>query len=94
MPVLEVLAAVAGIVSAFNGAVALYRSWRDKRNERRTNKRNRELEASLTKGRTTIQQEYDGHFARFGQRFAVGDGKSQILDEMPCVAQAVSDIGL
>jgi hypothetical protein len=74
MPVLEVVAAVAGIVSAFNGSVNLYRSWRDKKRERRLNSQNQNLETSLVAGSTTVRNEYNAHFARLGQRFAAGDG--------------------
>jgi hypothetical protein len=72
---LEVVAAITGIVGAFNGSVTLYRSWRDAKRERREKEENRRLERSLTVGSTTVQQEYDTHFARLGQRFAIGDGK-------------------
>jgi len=75
---LEIVAAITGIVSAFNGSITLYRSWRDKRRERR-NAQNQDLERSLSLGRTTVQQEYNVHFARLGQRFAIGDGKCIFL---------------
>jgi hypothetical protein len=72
----EIVAGVAAIVSAFNGSVTLYRSWRGRRRERLENEQNKNLERSLTIGGTTVQREYDGHFARLGQQFAVGDGKT------------------
>jgi hypothetical protein len=72
---LEVVAAITSILGAFNGSVTIYRSWRDARRERREKEENRRLERSLTVGSTTVQQEYDTHFARLGQRFAIGDGK-------------------
>jgi ABC-type antimicrobial peptide transport system permease subunit len=31
---LEIVAAIAGIVGAFNGSVTIYRSWREKKRER------------------------------------------------------------
>jgi hypothetical protein len=43
--------------------------------EERTKTENESLEQSLSLGETKIQQEYDLHFARLGQRFAVGDCK-------------------
>jgi hypothetical protein len=49
----DTVLAVAGIVSAFNGSVTLYRSWRDKRRERLENAQNQNLERSLTIGGTT-----------------------------------------
>ena len=72
---LEIVAGVAAIVSACNGSVTLFRSWRDKRRERLGKTQNRNLETSLTVGGTTVQREYDGHFARLGREFAVGDGE-------------------
>ncbi|KAH7348860.1 hypothetical protein BKA65DRAFT_477243 [Rhexocercosporidium sp. MPI-PUGE-AT-0058] len=73
---LEIVAAIAGIVSAFNGSITLYRSWRDKRRERR-NAQNQNLERSLSLGGTTVQQEYNVYIARLGQRFAIGDAQAR-----------------
>jgi hypothetical protein len=70
----EVLTAVTGIVSAFNGSLTLYRSWRDKRGDRVSDEQNRQLEYSLYLGATNIQQEYDRYYARLGHRFSSGDG--------------------
>jgi len=72
---LEVIAAVAGIVSAFAGSLTIYRAWRDKKKERLENAQNRRLEVSLTTGGTTVQNEYDQHFRRLGRKFATGDGE-------------------
>jgi hypothetical protein len=71
---LEIVAGVAAIVSAFDGSVTLYRSWRDKRRERLENAQNQNLERSLTIGGTTVQREYNTQFAKLGRQFAVGDG--------------------
>jgi hypothetical protein len=68
-----VFGVVAGIISAFHDSLSLYRSWKQKKKERRRNSKNESLEQSLSLGETKIQQEYDLHFARLGQRFAVGD---------------------
>jgi hypothetical protein len=92
MPVLETLGAVAGAISAFNASVSLYRSWRDKRAERRANEQNQMLETSLTRGGTTIQQEYDNNFARLGQIFAAGDGKLQSLGSFLRTYRASSNV--
>jgi hypothetical protein len=72
---IEIATSVAAIVQAFNESVTLYRSWRDKRRGRLGNAQNQNLERSLTIGGTTVQREYDGHFARLGCKFAVGDGE-------------------
>jgi len=69
---LEIVAAVAGIVSASSGSIELYRSWRDKERARR-NSQNQRLERSLERGGTKVQEEYNGHFARLDQAFAIGD---------------------
>lgn len=71
---LEVLAAVTGLVSAFNGSLSLYRSWRDMEEDRMSDEQNRQLEYSLYIGSTTIQQEYDRCYSRLGHRFSSGDG--------------------
>lgn len=71
---LEVLAAVTSIVSAFNGSLSLYRSWRDKRTDRIADEDNHQLEYSLYIGATTIQQEYERYSTRLGPRFSSGDG--------------------
>jgi hypothetical protein len=70
----EVLTAVTGIVSAFNGSLSLYRSWRDRRGDRVSDEQNRQLEYSLYLGATNIQQEYDRYYARLGHRYSSGDG--------------------
>lgn len=71
---IEIVAGVAAIVTAFNGSVKLYKSWKEKKRERLEAKENQNLEKSLTIGGTTVQREYDGHFAKLGPDFAVGDG--------------------
>ena len=70
----EVVAAVAGIVSAFQASVTLYPLWRDRRMGRRRLLENQILENSLSQGAFAVQTEYDRGFARLGERFAVGDG--------------------
>lgn len=72
---LEIVVGVAGIVAAFNSCVDLYKKWKDKREDRSKSQQNQNLERSLTIGGTSVQQEYNTHFARLGQQFAVGDGK-------------------
>ncbi|TVY28678.1 hypothetical protein LHYA1_G002412 [Lachnellula hyalina] len=74
---LEVLAAVTSIVSAFNGSLSLYRSWRDKRTDRVADEENHKLECSLYTGATTIQQEYERYSTRLGPRFSSGDDDCQ-----------------
>jgi hypothetical protein len=70
----EILAAVTSIVSAFNGSLSIYRSWRDKRGDRISDEQNHQLEYSLYIGSTTIQQEYERYSTRLGPRFSSGDG--------------------
>lgn len=70
---LEVLAAVTSIVSAFNGSLSLYRTWRDTRADRASDQQNYQLDCSLYNGATAIQQEYDRCYARLGHRFSSGD---------------------
>ena len=86
---LEIVAGVCAIVSAFNGSVNLFRAWREKRTERREKEQNQNLERSLTIGGTTIQGEYDVHFARLGQQFAIGDGESLCLELLLCQLRAI-----
>ena len=76
---LEVVALVAGIVSAFAGSASLFREWREKRKERKSQAQNANLQRSLTSGGSQVQGEYDQDFARLGRRFAVGDGPLQAL---------------
>lgn len=92
MPGLEIVAGVAAIVSAFNGSVTLYRSWRDKRRERLENAQNQNLERSLTTGGTTVQREYDTHFARLGRQFAVGDGIYLYFRLLKARSSGLSDV--
>ena len=75
---IEIVAGVAAVVTAFNGSVKLYQGWKEKRKERLERKENQNLERSLTIGGATVQKEYDGHFAKLGPEFAVGDGKFSI----------------
>jgi hypothetical protein len=76
LEVVGVFGVVAGIISAFHNSLSLYRSWKQKKKERRRNSKNESWELSLSLGETKIQGEYDFHFARLGQRFAVGDCES------------------
>ncbi len=70
---LEVVGVIAGIISAYTGAHVVFQNWRKARESRRHNKQNLKLDNSLVVGSSTIQQTYEDHFARLGQRFAVGD---------------------
>jgi hypothetical protein len=89
---LEIVAGVAAIVSAFNGSVTLYRSWRDERRERLENAQNQNLERSLTIGGTTVQREYDTHFARLGRQFAIGDGMYLYFRPLTARSSGLSDV--
>ena len=72
---LVIVVGVAGIVAAFNSCVDLYKKWKHKREDRSKSPQNQNLERSLTLGGTSVQQEYNTHFARLGQQFARGDGE-------------------
>ncbi|PMD40909.1 hypothetical protein L207DRAFT_583082 [Hyaloscypha variabilis F] len=74
---IEIVAGVAAVVTAFNGSVKLYQGWKEKRKERLERKENQNLERSLTIGGETVQKEYDGHFAKLGPEFAVGDDRGR-----------------
>lgn len=73
---LEVVALVAGIVSAYSGAASLFRNWRRDRKERQQQKKNQHLNQALVKGSSDVQKTYDDDFRRLGQLFARGDGKT------------------
>ena len=73
---IEVVALVAGIVSAYTGAATLFRKWRSDRKERRQQLQNERLDQSLVQGRTDVQGRYDNDFRRLGVVFARGDGSS------------------
>lgn len=70
---LEVVAAVAGIVSAFTGSTKLFTERRDKRRERRKEKQNEAAQLLLRDGGPQVQSEYERDFARLGDVFAKGD---------------------
>ena len=71
---MEVVALVAGIVSAFSGATNLYRSWRKDKKERREKKANQRLEKVLGENGHQVQKSYDDDFRRLGAVFTRGDG--------------------
>nr|OQO24327.1 hypothetical protein B0A51_07177 [Rachicladosporium sp. CCFEE 5018] len=93
--VLLTAAAVAGIVSLFQGSAALYNSWESRREAQQRSEadaaRQGETENSLALGRTRVQGEYDRHFARMGPRFARGDdiGRLQLMAEHIALQQTV-----
>ena len=76
---IEVVAAVAGIVSAFAGATSLLRDWkgkRDKKKQARLVQGAELLERSLVVSGPRVQTEYDTGFSRLGATFARGDGET------------------
>lgn len=77
---LEVVGIVASIISAFVSSASLFREWREKRRERRKNDQNSILQISLSSGSSQIQGEYEQDFSRLGSRFAVGDGRRNLLN--------------
>lgn len=88
----EVVALVAGIVSAFSGATGLYRTWRKDKKERREKKANQRLEGRLDGHGKEVQRAYDDDFRRLGAAFARGDGECHLsgtpyLRYLPFTAQ-------
>jgi len=71
---IEVVGLVCAIVSAFAGALGLFR-----RRTRQNDWKTVPVRESLAQGRLRIQAEYDRHFARLGQRFALGDCKGDLF---------------
>lgn len=74
---LEVVALVAGIVSAFSGTASCLAE-RKRRKAEKHQQRKQELKTlrnAVILAPSQIQQEYDRDFARIGPRFAVGDCK-------------------
>ena len=69
----EVVALVAGLVSAFRAAKSLYCEWREKRRERREKEENNELNSLLKHSGPQTQEEYDQDFRQLGRVFAQGD---------------------
>jgi hypothetical protein len=65
-----VAGAVVGLVQGFQSAVDLWRSFRDWRRKRN----GRDLEASLVRGSSEVQDTYSQDLRRLGPRFAAGDG--------------------
>jgi hypothetical protein len=72
---LEVVGIVCAIISAFTGAAALVKKRKAKKEKKAAQEA---LEKSLELGPFSVQGEYDHGFARLGQRFAKGDGKSRL----------------
>ena len=86
---LEVVALVAGIVSAFTGAGTLFRNWRRDRKERRKQEKNQRLEQTLVKGSSDVQTTYNDDFRRLGPMFARGDGMTPPISTSSLLADAI-----
>ena len=86
---IEVVALVAGIVSAFTGAGSLFRSWRRDRKERQRQEKNQHLEQALVKGSSDVQKTYDDDFRRLGPMFARGDGMASPISISLLLANAM-----
>ena len=86
---IEVVALVAGIVSAFTGAGTLFRSWRRDRKERQRQEKNQHLEQALVKGSSDVQKTYDDDFRRLGPMFARGDGMASPISISLLLANAM-----
>ena len=79
MFVLETIAAIGGIVTAYKACQELFSDFKTKRHARRQRKE-QELENSLVTCPQLIHSEYDRGYQRFRQRFERGDG----LNTLPC----------
>ena len=86
---IEVVALVAGIVSAFAGAGSLFSNWRRDRKERQKQEKNQQLEQALVKGSSDVQRTYDDDFRRLGPMFARGDGMTSSISAFSLSANAI-----
>ena len=72
---LEVVGIIGTLVGAFVSAAALFRKWRDKRQERKKQGQNQAVDGALTRSGGDIKQKFDVDFRRLGIVFARGDSK-------------------
>ena len=72
----EVVGIVTGIVSAFTAAVKSFNDWKEKKQERKEQEDNITLSRSFISGSSDIQKEYDQYFGKVGQKYAIGDDRS------------------
>jgi hypothetical protein len=73
MSQLQGLAAVTGLVVAYNSCAVAYQSWIQQTNERWDDEYNQALDRSFLAGGSEIQYEYENHLSRLGPRFSSGD---------------------
>ncbi|EPE28878.1 hypothetical protein GLAREA_00036 [Glarea lozoyensis ATCC 20868] len=74
MPQLQGLAAVTGLVVAYNSCAVAYQTWIEASSDRWDDDYNQSLDRSLMAGGSEIQYEYEMHCSRLGPRFSSGDG--------------------
>jgi hypothetical protein len=68
--VMELVEAFSAMMFAYKESISLYQSWRLKAPV----KNSKALYNSLLLGQTRVQEEYDQHIGRLGNRFVIGDG--------------------
>lgn len=75
---LEFVALVVRIVSAFSGTASFLRELKNRKKDRSPHRSSslKTLQNAVNLAPPQIQKEYDQDFAKIGQRFATGDGKS------------------
>jgi hypothetical protein len=74
MSQLQGLAAVTGLVVAYNSCAVAYQSWITATDERWDAEYNQAIDKSFLAGGSEIQYEYENHVASLGPRFSSGDG--------------------
>jgi hypothetical protein len=74
---LEVVGLVAAIIGTFSGTASYLQDRKKRKAAARKAKEEQRLKESLALGPQYVQGEYDRDFARYGQKFAVGDGENQ-----------------
>jgi hypothetical protein len=79
MSQLQGLAAVTGLVVAYNSCAVAYQSWISATNERWDAEYNQAIDKSFLAGGSEIQYEYENHVASLGPRFSSGDGMLRFL---------------
>lgn len=72
--VVAVVAGVAAIVSGFADGFVLFRRWKARSASWRLRSARTQTERELQSSGPDVRRVYDHHFARLGQRFAVGHG--------------------
>lgn len=73
---IEFVALVPACIAAYAAIATEYRAWRDRRADRKSRKRNTELQKTLSGSGRVVQSRYDDGYLRLGRAFERGDGMS------------------